>query len=544
VTFRAHLFATPFYDLLLRAKAPDGLAVRIDDPWPGEPTIADRLFQGRYLFCGEEVHAPNDAPWLASGHGLSWFAALHGFSWLRHFHSAGGDAATRHARALVASWIKHFPRWHALAWRADILGRRLTSWIAHVGLVVESGDATHRQLVLHSLARQARHLHYGLDDAPPGVPRLDALLGSVYAALVLPAEASRFPKQMQMLAREVAAQILPDGGHVSRNPTLQLTVLRDLVALRHTLGQAQQPVPEWLQHAIDRMTPMLRFFRHVDGALALFHGGEEESSAALDLTLVQADSRGKPLDSASFSGFERIATRRAVLIADGGRPPAARSGATPHAAPLAFEFSHGKDRLVVSCGAPHSYRDGALAGDIGKTPPMARALAATAAHSTLVVSDNDSLDVAADETASVVVTRDEQDSAVWLDLSHKGYRKRFGLTHHRRLYLAATGEDLRGQDSLDGPGLGGAGGRRFAIRFHLHPAAQASMLGSGATVLIKAGSGHGWQFRASGGSVAVEESVYFGRAREQRRCQQIVVESMLTAGEPALVKWAFSRVGG
>lgn len=533
MSLKSRLLASPLYDLLLRVKTPDRLLVSLTDPWPGEPGEADRLFQGRYRFNGEEVTAANEAPWLGPGRSASWSATLHEFTWLRHFEAAGGDAARRHARALVISWIARFSRWHPLAWRPDITARRIISWTSHAELLQERAEDGFREAFLRSLARQAKHLHYTADDAAPGTPRLMTLIGALYAALAIPGEQARQAKAMQALSREVQKQVLADGGHISRNPSLQHAVLRDLISLRQALTQAHVAVPEWLQHAIDRMAPMLRFFRHGDGSLAIFHGSEEETPAALDHTLATSDSRGRPLDSATFTGYERLAARKAVMIADAGQPPAATSGAAPHASPLAFEFSHGRDRLVVNCGMAQRF----------ERTQWGPALASSAAHSTLVFSDANAFDLNAQDNASVVVVRDEQDGSIWLDMSHEGYRRRFGLVHRRRLYLAATGEDLRGQDGLEGQGLDAAGGKRFAIRFHLHPTAQASLLGNG-TVLVKAGSGLGWQFRASGGSVAVEESVYFGRAREQRRNQQIVVAGMISPAEPVLVKWAFSRVGG
>ncbi len=534
MSLKTRLLGSPLYDLLLRVKTPDGLLASISDPWPGEPAEADRMFQGRYRFSGEEVSVGSNAPWLGPGRSASWSAALHDFTWLRHFEAAGGDAARRHVRALVLSWITRFNHWHPLAWRSDITGRRIVNWISHAQLLQERAEEGFSAAFLRSLARQARHLHFTLDDAAAGPPRLIALIGAVYATLALPGETGRQAKAMQALAREVQRQVLADGGHISRNPSVQHAVLRDLIALRLALSQAQVAVPEWLQHAIDRMAPMLRFFRHGDGGLALFHGSEEDVGAALDHTLATADSRGRPLDSATFTGYERLASRKSFLIADAGQPPLAASGSMPHASPLAFEFSHGRDRLVVNCGMAQRQ----------ERSQWAAALSSSPAHSTLTFSDANAFDLANPDNASVLAVRDEQDGAIWLDLSHEGYRRRFGLVHRRRLYLAATGDDLRGQDSLEGPGLEAAGGKRFAIRFHLHPTAQASILGNGATVLVKAGSGLGWQFRASGGAIAVEDSVYFGRGREQRRNQQIVVAGMISSAEPVLVKWAFSRVGG
>ena len=71
MTLRERFFASPFYDLLLRGKPPMALLARPDDPWPGEPAVADRFFQGRYRFGDEEAQSPRDVPWLAQGRSLS-----------------------------------------------------------------------------------------------------------------------------------------------------------------------------------------------------------------------------------------------------------------------------------------------------------------------------------------------------------------------------------------------------------------------------------------------------------------------------------------
>ncbi len=546
MSFRTRLYGSPLYDLLLRVKAPDGLAVRPPDPWPGEPAIADRLFQGRYRFGDEEVVSTTDAPWTAPGASLTWLIDLHGFDWLRHFEAAGAEAATRHARALTGSWLRLFGRWQRLAWRADVLGRRLITWCSHAGMLLEGADAGFRTAFLTSMAKQVKHLHRDLASAPAGRPRLTALLAQVYAALCLRDERARLNRALHQLEREMEAQVLGDGGHASRNPSQHLSVLRDLIALRGALQAGQVPAPEFLELAIDRMTPMLRFFRHGDGGLALFHGSEEEVAAAIDLVLNQAGATGKPLNSATLSGYERLAARRGLVLFDAGSPPTA-GGATPHAAPLAFEFSHGRERLIVNCGAAFRHDEAALAGTFASNAargPWTKALMSTPAHSTLTFADINAQDAGENvPPLSVLVARDEQDGAIWLDTSHDGYRRRFGLTHHRKIYLASTGEDLRGEDTFDGPGLESAGGKRFAIRFHLHPSAQASLLQNGSTALVKSGSGIGWQFRAGGGLLELEPSVYFGRGREQRRNQQLVVTGMMVPGEPVKVKWAFTKVG-
>jgi len=62
------------------------------------------------------------------------------------------------------------------------------------------------------------------------------------------------------LSDELQRQILPDGGHISRNPGALIELLIDLLPLRQTFAARNIAPPPALLNAIDRMMPMLRFF--------------------------------------------------------------------------------------------------------------------------------------------------------------------------------------------------------------------------------------------------------------------------------------------
>ena len=269
-------FANPFYALTLKGRRPQRLTFAAEDPWPGDPVIADALFQGRFHFAGEDGLAVNQPPWEIPGRSEPWRAALHGFSWLRHFRASGGDAARRHARALVVSWLAQHGRWDQLVWRPDVQGRRLIAWLSHGDFLLEGGDDAFRTMFLRALAEQSRQLSRSIGLSPPGAAKLVAISALIHAGLCLPKARNRLAQGARLLEPALTEQILADGGHVSRSPSLQLHVLRDLVALRGVLMQAKFEVPVALQNAIDRMAPLLRAFRHGDGRLALFHGGRED----------------------------------------------------------------------------------------------------------------------------------------------------------------------------------------------------------------------------------------------------------------------------
>lgn len=530
-------YATRLYALTLPRQAPLELPVLPDEAWPGTVANADRLFQGRFVFAGVEVVSPRHAPWsmtaaelkLDAASHAAWAVELHGFRWLRDFATQGGDMARRMARALLASWLeKHAQQIQGLPWRADVAGRRLSHWIGAAHFLLDGADEKFAYDFLLAIARHTAHLNRAAKRTPPGLPRFAAMIGLVYGleALGQPEQAA-----MQALCAALETQILADGGHVSRNPSQLYRLLREIVALWRFLLALDPERAAMLQVFLDRMAPMLRFFRHGDGGLALFHGGQEEVPAQIEQLLDLSDAKGKPLNSATLSGYERAAARRGLLLIDAGAaPPAQPDAPLPHRGLLSFEFSHGKDRLIVNCGASRRLGGG-----------WAEALSGSAAHSTITLGQGEPA-----PDAQISVARNEQDGAIWFDLEHDGWRRSHNRLYRRRLFLAAGGEDLRGEEIITESPNGGMP-VEAVLRLHLHPGVHASLIGSGDTVILKSASGQGWRWRGAGGVVRLEDSVYFGHtdnggADAPRRTQQIVMTG--SAGETSLVfKWALTKIG-
>jgi uncharacterized heparinase superfamily protein len=321
---------------------------------------------------------------------------------------------------------------------------------------------------------------------------------------------------------------------------MQLVALQDLIEIRNLLHGAGVEPPPHLAALLDRAAPALRLFRHGDGGLALFNGSRDEASSVIDLVLTQGQARGRAPAELPETGFQRLQAGRTLVIVDCGAPPAGRAAAAAegglpagadrfaHAGTLAFEMSVGRDRLVVNCGAApaaeEAWRD---------------ALRATAAHSTLVLSDTNSAELRPEglgrRPEQVETARHESAGAQWLEASHDGWRRAFGALHRRRLYLAESGDDLRGEDMVELPA--DVAVPAFAVRFHLHPGVVASLLQDESAALLRLPSGIGWKIRAKGARVALEDSVYLGG--EPRRSNQVVL--FAEEGE-ASVQWAITRV--
>lgn len=509
---------------LRMSRVPDAPALPVRDPWPGDPTRGARLLKDE-LEYGGATRLLKPGGWGDSSGSSVLRAAAHDFTWLRDLRALGTDAARLRARVLVSEWISAPPP-DPIAYRPDIVGARVTAWLGHYDFFAATADDGFRQRLMARLLSDARGLSAGLPAEELDARALTALKGLIAAAVALPEHAGFLTRALRFLPQEIARQVLPDGCHVERSPATQLAALQDLTEIRALLQASQTQPPGALSGAIERMAPALRALRHGDGGLGLFNGSKEETPALIDLVLTQAGRGGRGPTVLPDGGFQRLQAGRSVLIVDCGAPSPPGVDRHAHAGTLSMELSVGRDRLIVNCGGypagPGEWRD---------------ATRATAAHSTVVIADISSSELRPEGLGRRPVLvdhqRQEANGAHWLEASHDGWKRVFGAVHRRRLYVAESGEDIRGEDVVEAETP-----QPFTVRFHLHPEVNASLQQDGATVLLRVRSG-GWRLRTDGVRPTLEESIYLG-GPEPRRSEQIVLTGH-TDG-PQHVKWAISKV--
>ncbi len=507
---------------------PEAPAVSVRDPWPGDAGRGARLLKGELHHYGAmRMLKPGGWP-DASGNDVLR-AHAHGFTWLRDLREIGTDAARMRARALAGDWMDSGSA-EPMASRPDIAAARITAWLGHYDFFAASADDTFRVRVIRRLLADTRHLAASLPGDELDGRALTALKGLIAAGISFPDQTNCLTRALRFLPAELGRQVLPDGGHIERSPAAHLEALKNLIEMRALLHLAAVPAPDALASAIERLSLALRTLRHGDGGLALFNGTRDEPAALVELVLAQSGRYGRGGPAAlPDMGFHRLQAGGTVLVVDTGAPPPPGLDRLSHAGTLSFELSVSRNRLIVNCGAAPS---GAAA--------WADAARSTAAHSTLVIADTSSSELKPGglgrRPERVVAQRQEANGAHWLEASHDGWKKPFGAVHRRRLYLAESGEDIRGEDSVEAPT-----GQPFAIRFHLHPSVSASMQQDGEGVLLRLpGNGGGWRLRAEGAKLSLEESVYLG-GPEVRRTEQIVLNVL--PDSPQQVKWAITRMG-
>jgi uncharacterized heparinase superfamily protein len=520
---RALLYGSALYHLALSWPAPQSLALHIKARLPGDAARGAGLLAGHFSHAGETVESALP-PWDAA-RGEDWRAWLHGFSWLADLAALGSAPAARAARDWTEDWVRRHAAYDRFAWRADVLGDRLVAWL-------EQFDRLDGALVA-SFARQARHLARVAGREGEGLARLRSARGLVVAQAALGGR-RRVAESLRRLEAETRHQFWPDGGHRARSPKAQLAALVCLVEARAALEAAGEAVSDGLLHAIERAGLMVRFFRHGDGGFALFNGADEGDAALIDRVLARAEAKGRAPLTAPDTGFERLQAGGTLALFDCGEPAPEGFDRDAHAGALSFEMSHGGERIIVNCGAVDTSQ-GAPGGS------WRLALRATAAHSTAVVADTNSAEIRADGTlrqapGGAPQQRAEQGGDLWAAATQDGYRANFGLTHARELFLAAAGDDLRGEDMLTG-----TAGRGFAIRFHLHPSVDPALQPDARAVSLRLPSGARWRFAAEGAVLSLGESIYAGSGAPVPT-QQILLDGHVgTHG--ARVRWAIRRDG-
>jgi uncharacterized heparinase superfamily protein len=534
----------PLATLVYWPPAGERLVIAPQELRTADPTRASEIYGGRFAFAGKIVVCDGRSPFEMAPPNEEWAEVLLGFGWLRHLRAADSTITRANARALVDEWISLQGAWASNAWQPEIVARRIMSWLSQATLILDDADLRFYRRLLRNLTRQVRFLRTTVNHTRDGLPRLQARIALTYASLCMAKQIRHLRTATRRLIVELERQILPDGGHISRNPGVLIEILLDLLPLSQAFSARNVAPPPALINAIDRMMPMLRFFRHGDGTFALFNGMGPTPPDLLATVLAYDDARGTPVANAPYTGYQRLDSGTSTLLVDTGSPPPLEVSADAHAGCLAFEFSSKQQRIIVNCGMPAAGRE--------NWRQVARA---TAAHSTVTFNDASScrfLDSAAfrrlfgvpivDGPDNVTVSRESEDGETVLRAAHDGYAERFGIIHERFVSLSADGNRIDGEDVFlpaTGNALPEDSEDLFAVRFHLHPAIRANRLTDGHGAVLLLPNKDVWNLNAHEDIVTVEESVYLAGQDGPRRTTQIVIYGR--AREVHRVQWTFSH---
>ncbi len=401
----------------------------------------------RFLSVERSVAAADD--WNRSDWPKLWLYNLHYFDDL-----AADEAASRVAwhRTLIARWVVQNPPGQGNGWEQYPTSLRIVNWVkwSLAGHALDSA-------AVESLAVQARWLRQRLEIHLLGNHLWANAKALVFAGAYFegPEAAGWRETGLRLLRRELAEQVLPDGGHFERSPMYQAIVLGDVLDLlqlaeRYPGSCDARDVAAWRDAAL-RMRRWLRVMTHPDGGIAFFNDAALGIAPDYAALVPYADALGLPPDAAPLSGIEalpdsgyvRLQIGPAMLIADVGAIGPDYLPGHAHADSLSFELSlHGR-RVLVN-GGISTYE----AGDERLRQR------GTAAHNTVVVDGQDSSEVwssfrVARRARPFDVRGGKDGDAYRLEAAHDGYRRLPGRVVYRRSWRLAA-DRLEVTDELEG----------------------------------------------------------------------------------------------
>lgn len=514
----------------------------------GSYTRGKQIMAGSLMLAGSLVEAPDRSLWDIAPPSPDFGAEAQGFAWLDDLAAYDTAEARRRGQAWTWDWIARFGKGRGPGWVPDLIGRRIIRWVHHATFLMSGRNKAETLVFYRSLARQSAFLARRWRAAGPGLPRIEALTGLVYAGLSLIGNQGLIGPAAAALAQACASEIDEEGGIGSRNPEELLEMMTLLTWAASAMTDHGHPVPKELFAAISRITPVLRTLRHADGALVRFHGGDRGAEGRLDHALAASGAKRDPARDMAM-GYARLAGGRTTVIVDAAAPPGGAAAPFAHASTGAFELTSGRRPLIVSCG-PGS----------GFGQSWRQAARASESHSVLAMDGlsssrfgkKDQALVEGTAVSGVQVTHG--DAATDITLGHDGWVASHRLMARRSLTLSQDGRRLSGVDVLtaetsaarrwfqDLMTRSAMAGAPFTVHFHLHPDVDATLDMAGTAVSLALRSGEIWVLRHTGPvTLAIEPSFYLEKGRlNPRPCKQVVLRGH-ARGFETRIGWTLAK---
>ena len=447
----------------------EGLREWVDD-WvrhvPADEATAEALRGGRVRWMGQEANLAGVLSGVEPAFSPLWRYQVHGFKWLRALWHAP-EAGDR-ARILdwMHQWMDAHPPGTGEAWDGYPLSWRIVHWAAACAWF-QIDDPRVRESIAWQTSCLAANPEYDVC--------ANHLLINGVALTLAQALTGKQGQGLELLRREVAEQVLADGGQYERSLMYHAEVLEACLAAHAALTAP----PQWLGEAIGRMAGFLEGVRHPDGDIPLFGdavlGAGPPPGALIALARERCGGALSPeegsLQAFEPSGFYVLTSKHGamrMILKAGGPGPAYQLGHA-HGDALSFELSAHGTRMLVDSGV-HGY-----AGS-----PWREYVRSTRAHNTVSVDGRDQLECwdtfrVGRRYAMGPVRHGTQGEEAFVCAEHDGFRP---FIHRRHVASLPDG----GGGFLVGDEVLGPHRCRVESFLHIHPEAAVEETGEGWTV--------------------------------------------------------------
>jgi len=311
------------------------------------------LETGEFCFLDIALPLSQAIPWSAPGLSKLWLYNLNYFDFLNADLGAPQQCFhLRRALDVARDWCVRNATGREVGWESFPLSLRIVNWlkflIRNAQRAEALGEGKTLQTLLASLRIQTLALEARLETHLLANHLLKNIKALMFAGALLeaPESARWWGKGEKLLWRELAEQILPDGGHFERAPMYHGEVLEDLLdlaVLAVACGRAGNGAQR-LSPCVTRMANFLRCVLHPDGEIPLFNDSAMGVAAAPRELLMRAEGSIEVADRKGFPYSLKDRTEVTVLRESGYgviRDPGSRSCLIFDCGPLGPDYQPG-----------------------------------------------------------------------------------------------------------------------------------------------------------------------------------------------------------
>lgn len=451
---------------------------------------------GTYQFLNHQGEISN---WNDSTQEKLWLYNLHYFDDL---NAVDNPKRKNIHRELIATWVAENPPISGNGWEPYPQSLRIVNWIQWF----LSGNQP-EPIWQESLWQQVAVLEQDLEYHLLGNHLFANAKALVFAGSYFDGEDAThwLNKGLSILDKELAEQILDDGGNFELSPMYHNTILADmldLINLANTYQSTalQKRVEGWRELAT-RMLDWMEVMTHPNGDVSFFNDSANGIAATAEKLFDYAAKLGLTInkdmsDSCIYlkdSGYIRLAVEQQTAILDVAKVGPDYIPGHAHADTLSFEWNYEKQRVFVNSGTS-VYGLGAERLRQRKTE----------AHNTVVVDEQDSSEVwsgfrVAKRAYPTKPIIENSSNAVTVECSHNGYLRLPGKVNHTRKWVMNS-DEFSISDSLTGLFT------TAKAYYHLHPDITIKQTGSDFILVLP--NGTKFMIIASGGELLLSDTTW------------------------------------
>lgn len=505
----------------------------------GNQSFARAFYHGDFTFGNIKISTNGLSPFLYETSHIAWKQELHSFVWLKHMFAAHSHVGLASTRNMILDWIRLQPRSShkdSLPWNLNIVTQRCLAWLQYSAWLIQGSTIEFQTVFLQSLRQQIIYLYKNALHIRDEHDRTILYLTIKYATRILDCTTLFKNKVNNLLSQQLKIIILPDGGHIFRNPQYIYNMLSLLLPLRQSYINDSYLPPTYLIETIERLLPALRFFLHKNRQLAHFNGAQPISTDSLERLLELDDTQGKVFHYMPHSGFYRLSNQDVTVLCDTGTVLDTNYQDRAHAGCLSFEFSAFQQKIVVNSGSQAQL-----------SPKDLFNSRQSFAHSTAQIDDMSSCSFRkklfksqyyVSQLDKIIVHPIQKPNIIGFRAGHSGFEKRTGFLHVRELLLSHNGECLEGTDNfIKSERKVHYSTKQITLRFHLHPDLKISYRNNGFLLIDR--DNHCWAFQCTDLPASLEDSIYYDEDGIRPNQQIVLYFSPKTHQQ---ISWKFIQI--